>query len=130
MAPDPEVLKSLKRQRGSVKGQVTRLLSAITEDSDMGIDSLETRNVRLRELLDSFSDYQLAIELDNDDPDHEIQREAFERQYFEVADLINARLRVLRGSPVRSVVTGRSVESPTTVMLKQAHLLLPQIIRH
>ena len=109
MAPDPEIIKGLKRQRGSVKCQVTRLLSTITEETD------------------SLSDYQLAIELDNDDPDHEIQRDAFEQQYFEVADLINARLKALRGSPIRSVVTGRSVESPATVMLKQAHMLLPQI---
>lgn len=119
-------LKKQKRHRGIIKGQVTRILNSLNDTADFPIDALETRAAKLEEAYRSFSEVQLAIESEDLESDHTIDREQFECQYYQVSDLISSCITALKNVGRTASVT-RNVDSPSTVLVKEASSLLPKI---
>ncbi|XP_029055232.2 uncharacterized protein LOC114882514 [Osmia bicornis bicornis] len=118
-------IKLLKRQRANVKAQVTRILSYLEEHADTSITALETRQSKLEQMFNSFSELQTAIEVRDEASDPSLEWESFEEQYYRAAEMINDRLKDLRGISGPVTTNRILVDSPSTV--KQTSSLLRKI---
>ncbi|XP_076248154.1 uncharacterized protein LOC143187904 [Calliopsis andreniformis] len=119
-------LKSLRRQRASIKGQLTRIETYLKEGEHVEVHDLQIRKERVVELGKSFEEVQLGIELEDEVSNHDIEREQFERNYFKIVSTINRQLEGLRPSNA-ATSSVRKADSPNTVMIKQENTLLPKI---
>ncbi|XP_076661047.1 uncharacterized protein LOC143364788, partial [Halictus rubicundus] len=117
-------LKSLRKQRASIKAQLTRLLSYLEDQSETSITSLEIRQSKLQQMFDSFSEVQTAIEVNDEETDHTAEWETFEEHYYRAAEIISDRLKNLRGAD-RPVSVNRAIDSPNTT--RQTSSLLRKI---
>ncbi|CAK9797165.1 hypothetical protein ANTQUA_LOCUS1055 [Anthophora quadrimaculata] len=118
-------IKTLKRQRAALKAQLTRLLTYLNETPEISITSLETRQTKLEQFFNTFSEIQVAIEVQDEESDHTLERESFEDQYYLAADQLSDRLKELRqrASPAP---LNRTLETPNSIM-RQTNALLQKI---
>ncbi|XP_076230308.1 uncharacterized protein LOC116434332 [Nomia melanderi] len=124
--PETAQLKGLKRQRATIKGQLTRIETYLGEDDQFDIHELQIRKEKVIELNTSFENVQSSIELEDEVSDHDSEREQFERNYFKISSLLNRRIERLQ-TPSNLASTGRSTDSPNTVTVRQESTLLPKI---
>ncbi|XP_076228342.1 uncharacterized protein LOC143175097 [Nomia melanderi] len=124
--PETAQLKGLKRQRATIKGQLTRIETYLGEDDQFDIHELQIRKEKVIELNTSFENVQSSIELEDEVSDHDSEREQFERNYFKISSLLNRRIERLQ-TPSNLASTGRFTDSPNTVTVRQESTLLPKI---
>ncbi|CAK9799110.1 hypothetical protein ANTPLA_LOCUS1901 [Anthophora plagiata] len=125
-AQESSQMKGLKRQRALIKGQLTRIGTYLFESEHFDVHELQARREKMTQLSKSFEEVQLAIELEDENSDHDLERDQFERNYFKISGSISRQIEELR-PPNTSVVSGRFAESPNTVMVRQESTLLPKI---
>nr|XP_034174768.1 uncharacterized protein LOC117601732 [Osmia lignaria] len=119
-------LKVLRKQRASIKAQITRIESYLNEGEYFDVHDLQSRKERAIELGRKFEEIQLSIEIEDEESDHNVERENFERNYFRIMSIINRRIEGFR-APHTLINSGRVTESPNTVMIRQESTLLPKI---
>nr|XP_034195039.1 uncharacterized protein LOC117611213 [Osmia lignaria] len=119
-------LKVLRKQRASIKAQITRIESYLNEGEHFDVHDLQSRKERAIELGRKFEEIQLSIEIEDEESDHNVERENFERNYFRIMSIINRRIEGFR-APHTLINSGRVTESPNTVMIRQESTLLPKI---
>ncbi|XP_076230305.1 uncharacterized protein LOC143176843, partial [Nomia melanderi] len=119
-------LKGLKRQRRSIKGQLTRIENYVNEGVHSNIHEFQVRKERVNELFRIFDGVQSNIELEDEVSDHELEREQFERSYFKIISAINGHIEGLQSSGT-STNPLRATDSPSTITVRQEGALLPKI---
>ncbi|XP_034179509.2 uncharacterized protein LOC117603975 [Osmia lignaria lignaria] len=129
-----ENLKTLIKTRGSLKSNVTRLITYLNAHPDAEIDDIQNRKIKLEEGYEAFSKTQLQIEIlaekeKHTDMDHEAHRSQFDDQYFACAKIISKRLREINSviSPIASTSPSTSATPSMPITIKQANNLLPKI---
>ncbi|XP_076229449.1 uncharacterized protein LOC116429801 [Nomia melanderi] len=87
----------------------------------------EIRQARLEQCYNSFSEVQLALEIEDEDHGHTPEREHFENQYYLAADRLSDRLKALRVDSRASISTNSDVESPIHIIRQTTNNLLPKV---
>ncbi|CAK9816620.1 hypothetical protein ANTQUA_LOCUS9033 [Anthophora quadrimaculata] len=119
-------MKGLKRQRALIKGQYTRIATYLVESDHFDIHELEARKEKMTQLSKCFENFQLTIELEDEIFDHDSERDQFEKNYFKISGRISRHIEELR-APSTTVASGRLIDSPNTVMVRQESTFLPKI---
>ncbi|XP_043259315.1 uncharacterized protein LOC122401313 [Colletes gigas] len=94
--PETVPMKALRRQRITIKGQLTRIETYLDEGDQFDIHELQIRKEKMLELNKNFETVQTNIELEDDISDHDAEREQFERKYFRITSSINRRIEGLQ----------------------------------
>lgn len=81
---EAEKLSLLKKNRGTIKSQVTRILNYLTgvDAATADLDEIAVREQKIRELWDQFDEIQIKIEDLTDAADQREERVAFETSYY------------------------------------------------
>ncbi|XP_076299583.1 uncharacterized protein LOC143218334 [Lasioglossum baleicum] len=127
MASRDTALKSFKRVRTTIKGQITRVQTYVLETQDLSIYDLEARIAKVKELVVAYEDVQANIENLDEESDHVSERDSFERSAFALQALLAShadRLRSVREATLPSRQASTSIESTNC---KPANKMLPKI---
>ncbi|XP_076301775.1 uncharacterized protein LOC143219850 [Lasioglossum baleicum] len=127
MASRDTALKSFKRVRTTIKGQITRVQTYVLETQDLSIYDLEARIAKVKELVVAYEDVQANIENLDEESDHVSERDSFERSAFALQALLAShadRLRGVREATLPSRQASTSIESTNC---KPANKMLPKI---
>ncbi|XP_025833280.1 uncharacterized protein LOC112905329 [Agrilus planipennis] len=90
-----ESLKSLTKQRGVAKGQITRLQTFLNSQENFTLSVLEFRKLKLEEYYNNWCDLQSQIECLDDNVEYDKDREEIENVYYVCADLISNQIEKL-----------------------------------
>lgn len=85
-------IKTLNRERGNVKSQVTRLIKHINADSVLTVLLLENMQSKLDALEQTFNDIQNSIEEIDSKSNHDLERETFENLCFEGSSILCSKI--------------------------------------
>jgi hypothetical protein len=127
---DAQLRQQLTKRRAVAKASLTRMQTFI-ESGDLKIHNIKVRFEELPRIFNKFDTAQDELEL-GDDMDHSSDREAFERQYFEIKARFNELLHPAVESPVSRHSSPQNSGSPhsnTTPRSRHSstHIKLPTI---
>ncbi|XP_033339833.2 uncharacterized protein LOC117228236 [Megalopta genalis] len=119
-----EELKKLTRQRGSCRGQLTRLYNSMLTATDLNTQTIDYRIEKLEDIIKGFSDIQFQIESLEDNDENETIRAKVEETYYKCKDyMISCRQKLEVAATDRTAANNIS-PSPSIVNVKS---ILPKI---